>query len=77
MDGVVITGLGAVSPLGTGGPRLIEGLLGNEVAVRPAPWAGPDAKAAWWTAVPDFRPRDWMDERVEGGSSPTPGCGWW
>ena len=38
MDGVVITGTGAVSPLGTGVPRLTQGLLGNEVAVRPAPW---------------------------------------
>jgi 3-oxoacyl-[acyl-carrier-protein] synthase II len=68
MDGVVITGTGAVSPLGTGVPELIKGLLGNEVAVRPAPWATPGAQTAWWTAVPDFRPHDWMDERVEAGT---------
>ncbi len=69
MDGVVITGTGAVSPLGTGVPSLIAGLLSNEVAVRPAPWADPGAvSAAWWTAVPDFRPLEWMDERVEAGT---------
>jgi 3-oxoacyl-[acyl-carrier-protein] synthase II len=68
MDGVVITGTGAVSPLGTGVPALIKGLLGNEVAVRPAPWAGPGAPAAWWTAVPDFRPLEWMSEQVEAGT---------
>jgi 3-oxoacyl-[acyl-carrier-protein] synthase II len=67
VDGVVITGTGAVSPLGTGVPRLTQGLLGNEVAVRPAPWAAPDS-AAWWTAVPDFRPLDWMSEQVEAGT---------
>jgi acyl-CoA synthetase (AMP-forming)/AMP-acid ligase II len=68
MDGVVITGTGAVSPLGTGVPELVKGLLGNEVAVRPAPWASPGTQTAWWTAVPDFRPHDWMDERVEAGT---------
>jgi 3-oxoacyl-[acyl-carrier-protein] synthase II len=69
MDGVVITGTGAVSPLGTGVPRLIEGLLSNEVAVRPAPWASPgDAPPAWWTAVPDFRPLEWVSEQIEAGT---------
>ena len=73
MEGVVITGRGTVSPLGTGVPRLITGLLSNEVAVRPAPWADPgddtgDNTVAWWTAVPDFRPLDWMDDRVEAGT---------
>ena len=69
MDGVVVTGTGAVSPLGTGVPGLIAGLLSNEVAVRPAPWADPGAvSTAWWTAVRDFRPLEWMDERVEAGT---------
>jgi hypothetical protein len=52
----------------TGVPRLIGGLLSNEVAVRPAPWATPGAPVAWWTAVPDFRPLDWMSEQVEAGT---------
>jgi 3-oxoacyl-[acyl-carrier-protein] synthase II len=69
MDGVVITGTGAVSLLGTGVPRLIGGLLGNEVAVRTAPWVGPGAApVAWWTAVPDFRPLEWMTDQVEAGT---------
>ncbi len=69
MDGVVVTGTGTVSPLGTGVPRLIAGLLSNEVAVRPAPWVSPGAtEVAWWTAVPDFRPLAWMSEQVEAGT---------
>jgi 3-oxoacyl-[acyl-carrier-protein] synthase II len=69
MDGVVITGRGAVSPLGTGVPSMIAGLLSNEVAVQPAPWAsGKDGAFAWWTAVRQFQPLDWMDERVEAGT---------
>lgn len=69
MDGVVITGRGAVSPLGTSVPSMVAGLLSNEVAVRPAPWTdGGDGAFAWWTAVHGFQPLDWMDERVEAGT---------
>src|ERR1022692_1359978 len=68
-DGVVITGRGAVSPLGTSVPSLISGLLHNQVAVGPAPWAaGSPGPPAWWTVVHGFRPSDWMSKQVESGT---------
>ncbi len=68
-DGVVITGRGSVSPLGTDVPSLIIGLLHNQVAVGPAPWAdGDSGQRAWWTVVRGFRPSDWMSPQVESGT---------
>lgn len=69
MTGVVITGQGAVSPLGVGVPPMLHGLWANKRAIRPAPWARrPEDPFAWWAVVPDFRPQDWMDERVAAGT---------
>jgi 3-oxoacyl-[acyl-carrier-protein] synthase II len=68
VQGVVITGRGAVSPLGNNVPSLMGGLLSNQVAVRPAPWVRRDGPFAWWTEVREFRPLDWMDERVAAGT---------
>ena len=66
---VVITGRGAVSPLGTDVPSLLGGLLANQVAVAAAPWADSSAaRPAWWTVVRGFRPSDWMTEQVEAGT---------
>ena len=66
---VVITGQGAVSPLGVGAEPMIRGLWANSVAIRPAPWSNsPGNPFAWWAVVPGFDPRDWMDDRVIAGS---------
>jgi 3-oxoacyl-[acyl-carrier-protein] synthase II len=68
-DTVVITGWGAVSPLGIGADRMLAGLGAGEVAIGPAPWADrPGAPFAWWAVVPGFDPLDWMDERVAAGT---------
>ena len=48
---VVITGRGAVSPLGTDVPSLLGGLLANQVAVAEAGLAGPGQLDARRTAV--------------------------
>ncbi|TDC41456.1 beta-ketoacyl-[acyl-carrier-protein] synthase family protein [Actinomadura sp. KC345] len=69
MDDVVITGWGAVSPLGIGADRMLAGLRDGEVAIGPAPWSGkPGVPFGWWAGVPGFRPHDWMDERVVAGT---------
>lgn len=69
MQGVVITGRGAVSPLGVGVSRTVSGVLGNEVAVRPAPWRREDGKfGLWWLTVPDFHPEEWVDGEVLRGT---------
>lgn len=68
--GVVITGQGAVSPLGIGVAPMLAGLWANTVAIAPAPWSeGRDGDPfAWWAVVPGFDPHDWMDERVVAGT---------
>jgi 3-oxoacyl-[acyl-carrier-protein] synthase II len=65
---VVVTGQGAVSPLGIGIAPMLAGLWANAVAIRPAPWARPGDPFAWWAVVPGFDPRDWMDDRVVAGT---------
>jgi len=66
---VVITGRGAVSPLGTGVPALLEGLASNTVAIEEAPWVeGHDDMFAWWAPVKDFDPGRWVDAKVEDGT---------
>lgn len=70
MTGVVVTGRGAVSPLGVGVAPLLAGLWANTVAIAPAPWVSADSANpfAWWAVVPGFDPLDWMDERVAAGT---------
>lgn len=69
MSGVVVTGAGVVSPFGTGTKQFLTGLMSNTVTVAPAPWATEDGELfGWYCVVPDFEPRDWMDDRVVAGT---------
>ena len=65
---VVVTGRGAVSPLGIGVAPMLAGLWANQVAVRPAPWARDGDPFAWWAVVTGFDPLDWMDAKVVAGT---------
>lgn len=66
---VVVTGYGAVSPLGVGVDAMLTGLWDNVIAIRPAPWSGPPGNPfAWWAVVPDFEPHDWMDDQIVAGT---------
>jgi 3-oxoacyl-[acyl-carrier-protein] synthase II len=66
---VVVTGQGAVSPLGVGVDTMLTGLWNNVVAIRPAPWSGSsDNPFAWWAVVKDFEPHDWMEDRIVAGT---------
>jgi len=65
---VVVTGQGAVSPLGIGAEPMLAGLWDNQVRIGPAPWTRPGDPFAWWAVVPGFEPRDWMDEKVVAGT---------
>ncbi|HTE61079.1 MAG TPA: beta-ketoacyl-[acyl-carrier-protein] synthase family protein, partial [Solirubrobacteraceae bacterium] len=68
MNRVVITGMGIVSSLGETVDAFLEGMHGNTVAIRPAPWVGDDGTFAWWSVVQDFDPLAWMDPKVAGGT---------
>ena len=70
MSSVVVTGQGAVTPLGIGVTPMLTGLWANAVAIAPAPWSEKREgdPFAWWAVVPGFDPGDWMDERVVAGT---------
>ena len=68
MHDVAITGTGIVSALGLDVERFHQRLMAGEVAIRPAPWAVPQGRKAWWATVTGFVPRDWMDAQVEAGT---------
>jgi len=69
MENVAITGLGVVSSLGSRVDAFFEKLDEAHVAVAAAPWAGDEGmEYAWTSPVEDFRPEDWMDARVVGGT---------
>ena len=70
MEPIAITGIGVVSPIGTGlevfGPACAAGTVG----IGPAPYHGsPGAEHAWAARVTDFDPDRWMDARVRDGSA--------
>jgi 3-oxoacyl-[acyl-carrier-protein] synthase II len=64
MKGVVLTGLGVVSPLGQSADTLLAGLLEGRVAARPVTRfeASPFPCTAAAT-VPDFDPKAWVENR--------------
>lgn len=65
---VVISGLGVVSPLGSGVTRYYDRLCAGDIAIEQAPWPTPEGTSSWFAAVPDFDPTDWMDARVAAGT---------
>ena len=65
MENVANTGMGVISSLGLDTDSIYRGLAAAHVAVAPAPWAGDEGiEYAWISPVKDFRPEDWMEERV-------------
>ena len=69
MDGIVITGMGIVSALGTDVVEFHERLLADEVAIHPAPWARPERnQPVWWCSVKDFDPLGWIDPKIVEGT---------
>jgi 3-oxoacyl-[acyl-carrier-protein] synthase II len=64
MRRVVITGIGCVTPIGTGAGGLWEGLQARRSAVRPITRFDPSAFRSRIAAeIPDFRPQDFLDAR--------------
>ncbi len=71
MERVAITGMGIISSLGHSCGEFFRKLDAAHVAVEPAPWSGEDGvEYVWASMVRDFKPEDWMDERVATGSDP-------
>src|SRR5262245_2117532 len=69
MDDIAITGLGAITPLGTDVATFTRRLFAGEVAIGPAPWSDPDAGEHVWAAdIHDFDPTLTMDARVIDGT---------
>lgn len=61
---VVITGIGAVTPIGTGREELWQGLRARRSAVGPVTRFDPSPFRSRIAAeIPDFRPADFMEER--------------
>ena len=61
---VVITGIGAVTPIGTGREGLWQGLRARRSVVGPVTRFDPSPFRSRIAAeVPDFRPADFMDDR--------------
>src|SRR5882672_2200284 len=61
---VVITGIGAITPIGTGVEQLWQGLRARRSAVGPVTRFDPEPFRSRIAAeVPDFRPADFMEER--------------
>jgi 3-oxoacyl-[acyl-carrier-protein] synthase II len=67
MRNVAITGLGIISSLALDVETYYSRLCAGEVAIGPAPWAGPGG-FAWWSAVADFDPSAWVSPVVEAGT---------
>ncbi len=71
MENVAITGIGVVSSLGSDLAEFNRKLAEAHVAVQAAPWAGDEGlEYAWVSLVEDFKPEDWMNDRVIEGSDP-------
>lgn len=69
MRDVAITGLGVISSIGLSAETYHRQLLAGASGIRPAPWESAiPGRRAWWGTIPDFRPLDWMDEKVEDGT---------
>jgi 3-oxoacyl-[acyl-carrier-protein] synthase II len=61
---VVVTGIGCVTPIGTGVDELWEGLQARRSAVRPITRFDPSPFRSRIAAeIPDFRPQDFLDDR--------------
>jgi 3-oxoacyl-[acyl-carrier-protein] synthase II len=61
---VVVTGIGAVTPIGTGAAGLWEGALSGRSAVAPITRFDPSPFCTHIAAeVPDFDPADWLDPK--------------
>jgi len=70
MEPIAITGVGIVSPIGTGFDDFGAACAAGTVGIGPAPYHGrPGAEHAWAARVTDFDPDRWMDARVRDGSA--------
>jgi 3-oxoacyl-[acyl-carrier-protein] synthase II len=69
LENIAITGLGVMSSLGHSVDEFCQNLSAAHVAVGPTPWNNePGLENAWMSRVENFRPEDWMDERVAAGT---------
>jgi 3-oxoacyl-[acyl-carrier-protein] synthase II len=69
MEDIAITGLGVISSLGHNIDEFCQNLSAAHVVVGPTPWNNePSLENVWMSMVENFRPEDWMDERVIDGT---------
>ncbi|MDP6346393.1 MAG: beta-ketoacyl-[acyl-carrier-protein] synthase family protein [Alphaproteobacteria bacterium] len=69
MDDIAITGMGVISSIGHTVDEFCENLSAAKVAVGPTPWDNVEGLGnVWMSKVENFRPEDWMDQRVVDGT---------
>ncbi|MFM7508341.1 MAG: beta-ketoacyl-[acyl-carrier-protein] synthase family protein [Actinomycetota bacterium] len=66
---VAITGVGAITPLGLTALELADGLRGDRIGIRPAPWA-PEGGALFAGVDERFDATGWFEERRLDGVDP-------
>ncbi len=69
MESVAITGLGALTPIGSDLPSFTAALDAGRIGITAAPWADPETgRFAWVADVEDFDGLRYLDERTIGGT---------
>jgi 3-oxoacyl-[acyl-carrier-protein] synthase II len=69
MEDIAITGLGVISSIGHSIDEFCQNLSTAHVAAGPTPWDNePILQNVWMSKVENFKPEDWMDDRVVDGT---------
>ena len=69
MEDIAITGLGVISSLGHNMKDFCRNLSAAHVVVGPTPWNNEASlENVWMSMVKNFKPEDWMDDRVIDGT---------
>ncbi len=72
MENVAITGMGVISSIGSNFDEMNRNFAEAHVAVQAAPWAGDEGlEYAWVSLINDFKPEDWIDQKVIEGTDPS------
>lgn len=68
---VAITGIGAVSALGSSAAELVDRLVADDLAIHETPWTRDDpSRFEYWAPVEDFVPPEWMKGKLLSGIDP-------
>ena len=63
-----MTGVGVISSIGSDAAEFTAAMDQGVVAVSPAPWADPENPTSWVSAIQDFDPTQFLDDRLVDGT---------